>query len=153
MTTARRCCTFALGGRWFGLPVDRVREVVRHPALTPVPLAPPAVAGLINLRGEVVLAIDLRARLGIAGPRPERPLVDLILQSRDGVVSLLADEIGPVLEARDEDYETIPETVPAGTRGVLTGAYKLADRLLLVLDPDKASDLKPADATTGGRVP
>jgi purine-binding chemotaxis protein CheW len=148
MTT---CCTFTVGGRSFGLAVDRVREVIRHPALTPVPLAPRVVAGLINLRGEVLLALDLRVRLGVAPEKPERPPVDLIVQGREGTLSLLVDDVGPVMPLRDEDFEPIPETVPTALRAVLAGAYKLADRLLLVLDPDKAGDLRIREALHGGR--
>jgi purine-binding chemotaxis protein CheW len=145
------CCSFLVGGRWFGLPVERVREVIRHPSVTPVPLAPPVVAGLINLRGEVLLAVDLRIRLGVAAATPERPPVDLIFQGREGTVSLLADEVGPVLELREEDFESIPETVPAPLRNLLRGTYKMTDRLLLVLDPDRAAEVKMREATFGGR--
>src|SRR5262245_1140393 len=145
------CCSFTVGGRWFGLPVERVREVIRHPQVTPVPLAPPVVAGLINLRGEVMLAIDLRIRLGFAPERPDRPPVDLVFQSKDGTVSLLADEVGPVMALRDEDFESSPETVPASLRNLLRGTYKLADRLLLVLDPDRAADVRIREARIGGR--
>jgi purine-binding chemotaxis protein CheW len=145
------CCSFSLGGRWFGLPVERVREVIRHPVVTPVPLAPPVVAGLINLRGEVLLALDLRSRLGVGTAKPERPSVDLVFLGKEGTLSLLADEVGPVLELRDEDFEAIPETVPASLRNLLRGTYKMADRLLLVLDPDKAAEVKIRDASYGGR--
>jgi purine-binding chemotaxis protein CheW len=145
------CCSFRVGGRWFGLPVERVREVIRHPTVTPVPLAPPVVAGLINLRGEVLLALDLRIRLGFAPAGPAHRPVDLIFQSKDGAVSLLVDETGPVLELRDEEFEAIPETVPASLRNLLRGTYKMADRLLLVLDPDRVADVKMREAAYGAR--
>jgi purine-binding chemotaxis protein CheW len=144
-------CTFSVGGRWLGLPVERVREVIRHPAVTPVPLAPPVVAGLINLRGDVLLAIDLRVRLGLPAAKPERPPLDLIFHGRDGLVSLVADEVGPVVQMREEDFEPIPGTVPAATRSLLTGAYKLPDRIVLILDSDRTADLKIREAHRGGR--
>ena len=69
MEATRRFCTFNLDRLWFGIPVERVQEVIASPAVTPVPLAPRAVTGLINLRGQIVTVIDLRRRLGFE----ERP--------------------------------------------------------------------------------
>jgi len=96
------------------------------------------VRGLINLRGRIVTALDLRRRLGLgdapAGLRPK----GVVVRSDDGVVSLLADEIGDVLEVEDSAFERPPETLDGEARELIRGAYKLPDRLLLVLDADKA---------------
>jgi purine-binding chemotaxis protein CheW len=146
MTALRMFCTFTLDSRLYGIEVDRVSEVLRYHPLTRIPLVPAAIAGLLNLRGQVVLAIDLRARLGIATPRPEQPPVHVILRSTDGFLCLIADEIGPILSVDEQAFERIPETVGGPQREIIRGAYKLKDRLLLVLDPDKAIDVNVAQA-------
>jgi purine-binding chemotaxis protein CheW len=137
MELKRRSCTFLLDGRLFGIDVERVQEVLRPPGMTRVPLAPPEVAGLINLRGLVVVAVDLRACLGLP-PRPAgREPVDLVVRMPDGPVSLLVDEVADVLEIEPSAFEEIPETVTGRAREILRGTYKLKDRLLLVLDVER----------------
>jgi purine-binding chemotaxis protein CheW len=141
MVARRRFCTFWLGEFYYGLDVLRVQEIVGHQAPTRVPLAPPEVRGLINLRGRIVTALDLRRRLGLgeapAGLRPK----GVVVRTDDGVVSLVADEIGDVLEVEESAFERPPETLAGVARDLIQGAYKLPDRLLLVLDTDKVLDL------------
>jgi purine-binding chemotaxis protein CheW len=134
---SRRTCTFVLDGRLFGVDVEHVQEVLRPTGLTPVPLAPPEVAGLLNLRGLVLTAIELRACLGLP-PRPAgRAPLGLIVRTPDGPLGLLVDEMGHVLEAEAATFEEVPETVTGRARGLLLGTYKLKDRLLLVLDLER----------------
>jgi len=137
MAARRRFCTFWLGELYYGVDVLRVQEIIGHQELTRVPLAPPEVRGLINLRGRIVTALDLRRRLGL-GEAPEglRPK-GVVVRSDDGVVSLLADEIGDVLEVEDSAFERPPETLDGEARELIRGAYKLKDRLLLMLDTEK----------------
>ncbi len=131
-------CTFYLDGLYFGIEVEGVQEVIRYQEMTPVPLAPPVIRGLINLRGQIVTAIDLRRRLELR-PRPDGELpMNVVIRSEDGAVSLLVDEIGDVLETSPEAFEGPPETLSGVARSLIRGAYKLADRLLLVLDTEKA---------------
>ena len=131
-------CTFYLDGLYFGIEVEGVQEVIRYQEMTPVPLAPPVIRGLINLRGQIVTAIDLRRRLELR-PRPDGELpMNVVVRSEDGAVSLLVDEIGDVLETSPEAFEGPPETLSGVARSLIRGAYKLADRLLLVLDTEKA---------------
>lgn len=135
MLTSRQFCTFFLDDQCFGLDVLSVQEIVRHQPLTFVPLAHPIVRGLINLRGQIVTAIDLRQRLSLA-PRAEgHESVNVVVQTDDGAVSLLVDEIGDVLEVNEEHFERPPETLQGATRDLIQGAYKLTDRLLVILDP------------------
>ena len=95
---SQQFCTFFLEGYLFGVPVPQVQEVIRFQPMTPVPLAPPEVKGMINLRGQIVLAIDLRQRLSLS-PRPEGELpMNVVVRSADGAISLLVDEIGDVIE-------------------------------------------------------
>jgi purine-binding chemotaxis protein CheW len=137
-------CTFHLGELYLGVDVLRVQEVIREQPMTRVPLAHPAVRGLINLRGQIVTALDLRRRLSLpdhpgAGPPP----VNVVVLTDDGAVSLLADEIGDVLSLPDDLFEVPPETLRGEARELIRGAYKLSDRLLLILDTDRAVCLPP----------
>jgi len=118
-----------------GIKVEAVQEVTSGSELTPVPLAPALVSGLLNLRGQILTAIDLRRCLQL-GDRPadQRP-VHIILRTDDGCVSLLVDQVGDVLEVNDEDFEVPPRTLRGRLRDLITGAYKLDGRLLLVLNP------------------
>jgi purine-binding chemotaxis protein CheW len=134
-------CTFQVGELYMGIAVLNVHEVIRSQEITPVPLAAPAVSGLINLRGEIVTAIDLRRRLRLV-PRPEgQQPVNVVIRTSDGAVSLLVDEIGDVIEPSADSFEPISETVDRAAQGLISGVYKLRDRLLLILNVDRAIDL------------
>lgn len=140
-------CTFFLGDLFLGIEVLSVQEVIRAQDMTRVPLAPRAVRGLINLRGQIVTAIDLRERLGLPPLGGDRVPMNVVVRTEEGAVSLLADEIGDVLEVNPADYEDPPETLDPVARELIRGVYKLADRLLLVLDTERALALEPAGAT------
>ena len=137
MTRVKQLCTFVLGDLSFGVEVMKVQEVLRYQAMTRVPLAPGMVRGLINLRGQIVTAIDVRARFGLPRLSDTREPMNVVLCAGDGVVSLLVDEIGDVLEVHEVDFERPPETLPAVFRDVVVGVYKLEHRLLLLLDVDR----------------
>jgi purine-binding chemotaxis protein CheW len=126
--------TFHVGKYLFGVDVSLVQEVVRLQLITPVPLAAPEIAGLINLRGEVLTAIDLRARLGLPPADGNREPVNVVVRVDDEPVSLLVDEIGGVLEVSQVPFEQTPSTVDERVRDLLLGAYTLPDRLLLALN-------------------
>lgn len=138
MTQNAQLATFWLDGDLYGIDVARVQEVLRTHSLTRVPLAPPAVAGLINLRGQVVTAIELRERLG----RPARPAdaaaVVIVVRLEDEAVSLLVDRIADVVHVQAADFEAPPDTLDGAARELILGAYKLDGRLLLALDVDRA---------------
>jgi purine-binding chemotaxis protein CheW len=130
-------CTFYLAGHYFGLDVLKVQEIIRSQQMTRVPLASPVVRGLINLRGQIVTALDLRRRLGLEDRSAEREPVNVVVHTDDGAVSLLVDDIGDVLEVPEDLFERPPETLQGTARELIRGAYKLQDRLLLILDPDQ----------------
>ena len=138
--TGAQLLAFRLEGDLYGVDVAFVQEVLRSHRLARVPLAPPAVAGLINLRGQVVTAIDLRERLG----RPRRPegsdAVAIVVRMRTEVVSLLVDSIVDVVRVAAADFEPPPDTMDAAARALIRGAYKLSDGLLLALDVQRAVD-------------
>jgi purine-binding chemotaxis protein CheW len=136
MSASKQFCTFYLGRQCFGLDVLKVQEIVRHQPLTRVPLAHPMVRGLINLRGQIVTAIDLRERLDLPPRDDGSEPVNVVVQTDDGAVSLLVDEIGDVLEVTEQHFERPPETLQGSAREQIHGAYKLSDRLLVILDPE-----------------
>jgi purine-binding chemotaxis protein CheW len=121
--------------------VLRVQEVLRFQQMTHVPKAPDVIEGLINLRGQIVTAIDLRRRLRLP-PRAGNQLpTNLVVRTDDGAVSLLVDEIGDVLDMDASAYEQPPENLDPAARNIIRGVYKLKDRLLLVLDTERTVDL------------
>jgi purine-binding chemotaxis protein CheW len=147
---SQQFCTFLLDGYLFGVPVPQVQEVIRYQPMTPVPLAPAAVQGLINLRGQIVLAIDLRRRLSFGDrPQGESP-VNVVVRTPDGAVSLLVDEIGDVIEVEESTFETPPETLEDSVRATIFGVYKLEGRLLHVLDKDKACRVGELEIAASG---
>ncbi len=136
-------CTFFLDDLFFGIEVEKVQEIVRYQEMTPVPLAPPEVGGLINLRGQIVTAIDLRHRLRLPlRPTNQLPL-NVVARTKDGTVSLMVDEIGDVLEVHECEFEPPPDTLIGDIYKLIRGAYKLQDRLLLVLNVEETLELTP----------
>ena len=104
-TTQQQFCTFYIQGLLFGVEVKTVQEVIRHQEMTGIPLAPEVVAGLINLRGQIVTAIDLRRRLGVRDRLADELPMNVVVRTADGAVSLLVDEIGDVVEVEEKDFE------------------------------------------------
>lgn len=138
MSDANQYCTFYLHRLLFGIELQKVQEVIRYQDMTRVPLAPRVVSGLINLRGQIVTAVDLRRRLELAD-RPENQLpMNVVVRGNDGPVSLLVDEIGDVVEVDPEQSEPTPPTLQGVARDLILSACKLQDRLLLVLDIDRS---------------
>lgn len=137
MELEKKFCTFYLDTYCFGIDVLEVQEVFRYQELTEVSLAPEDISGLINLRGQIITAINLRLRLGME-PRPadEVPM-NVVARTEDEVVSLLVDKIGDVMEVSGDFYEQAPENIQGAMRELITGVYKLKDRLLLILDTKK----------------
>jgi purine-binding chemotaxis protein CheW len=144
MSQARQFCTFYLDRHFFGVEVEKVQEVIRYQEITRIPLASKVIQGLINLRGQIVTAIDLRRRLQL----PERPAGELpmnvVVRTPEGAVSLLVDEIGDVQQVKEDDFEPPPETLSGPARELIRGAYKLKDQLLLTLDTEAAVEMTGA---------
>jgi purine-binding chemotaxis protein CheW len=130
-------CTFFLKNQFFGVPVQDVQEVIRYQEMTRVPLVPQVIRGLINLRGQIVTAVDLRRRFQM-DERPDTELpMNVVVRTDDGPVSFLVDEIGDVLEVDEETFERPPDTMKNG-RDLVRGVYKLEKQLMLVLDTTRA---------------
>jgi len=131
---ARKFCTFHVDGQFFGVEVERVQEIIRFQEMTPVPLASRTVGGLLSLRGQIVIAIDLRERLQ-APPRPAtlQPM-NVLVRSDTGLESLLVDEIGEVVEVESDKFEAPPCTLKGVSRELVKAVCKMDGKLLLLLD-------------------
>jgi purine-binding chemotaxis protein CheW len=142
--TSRQFATFVIADLFFGVDVLRVQELLRTQQMTRVPQAPDVIEGLINLRGQIVTAIDMRRRLQLPPRTGDRMPMNMVVSTDDVAVSLLVDEIGDVLDVDESTYERAPENLNPQTRELIRGVYKLKDRLLLILDTDRAVDLSAA---------
>jgi purine-binding chemotaxis protein CheW len=144
MPSARQFCTFYLNHLLFGVESQKIQEVVTYRELRPVPLAPAVVAGLMNLRGQVVVVLELRCQLEL----PERPRemspVCLVVRAASGTVCLLADEVGNVVEVEEATFEPSPDTLSPRLRSVILGVHKLEHQLMHVLDTERACQIQAA---------
>ena len=134
--------TFEVGDLFFGIEVVKVQEVLRYQEMTRVPLSPTVIEGLINLRGQIVTALDMRRRLGLEAAADGTVPMNMVIRMEGGAVSLLVDQIGDVLEVPVDSYERVPENMPPEHRELINGVYKLDGRLLLVLDTDRATQVR-----------
>jgi purine-binding chemotaxis protein CheW len=133
--------TFFVGDMFFGVDVLHVQEVLCFQPMTPVPQAPQVIEGLINLRGQIVTAIDMRHRLGLPPRADDQAHMNIVVRTADGAVSLLVDEIGDVLNMDAVNYERPPENLDPAARELIRGIYKLEDGLMLALDEERTVDL------------
>ncbi|WP_028642702.1 chemotaxis protein CheW [Nocardioides sp. URHA0020] len=133
-----RLVTFTLDGRLYGVDVNAVQEVLRGQPQTRIPLAPESVSGLINLRGQVLSALELRARLGLPDRDADREPMLVVVRVAGETIALLVDSIGAVMDVDDDQFELPPDTLSGPAREFLHGAYKLDSQLLLALDVDRA---------------
>jgi purine-binding chemotaxis protein CheW len=140
-STSGQFSTFFVADLFFGVDVLHVQEVLRSQQMTSVPQAPGVIEGLINLRGQIVTAIDMRRRLGLPQRAGGQAPMNIVVRTEDGAVSLLVDEIGDVLDMDSATYERPPQNLDPAARELIRGVYKLKDRLLLVLDEERTVDL------------
>jgi purine-binding chemotaxis protein CheW len=134
--------TAVVAGQRFGLPILRVQDVFVPERLTRVPLAPPEVAGLINLRGRIVTLIDMRRRLGLAAVAPATEATMAIgVELRGESYGLLVDSVGEVLKLDDSLREPTPVNLDANLASLASGIHRLDDQLLLLIDVDRVLGL------------
>lgn len=134
----RQFMTFYLDDHFLGIEVTEVKEVIRSRDVVRVPLARAEVAGLMNLRGQIVTAIDLRSRLRLPPREASIEPMNVIVEREGGAVSLLVDEVGGVREVGEDVFEEPTENLRSDMRDLIRGAFKLADELLLELDLEEA---------------
>jgi purine-binding chemotaxis protein CheW len=133
--------TFEAGGLYFGIRVLEVQEVLREQHLTPVPLAPPVIAGLINLRGQIIPALEMRRLMHLPAGANAEATLSVVLRSETGPVSLQVDEIGDVVEIDAASLDLPPLTLEPHIRRLVSGVFQLKEKLLLVLDTSCTTDL------------
>jgi purine-binding chemotaxis protein CheW len=133
--------TFFVADLFFGVDVLNVQEVLRFQQMTPVPQAPEVIEGLINLRGQIVTAIDMRRRLRVPPRAEDKSPMNMVVRTADGAVSLLVDEIGDVLDMDAATFEQTPENLDSTAKELIRGVFKLESRLLLVLDAERTVDI------------
>jgi purine-binding chemotaxis protein CheW len=122
-----------VGTQAFGIPVLQVQDVIAQTPINRVPLAPPEVAGSLNLRGRIVTAIDMRRRLGAPARRADEPFMCVIVERHSELYALVVDDVGDVLWLPQSQHEPPPATVSSTWRGLCSGLYRLEAELLLVL--------------------
>lgn len=141
MSGDRQLCTFFVEDLFLGIDVRDVQEVFRYQEMTPVPRGPRVVSGLINLRGQIVIAADLRRRLELPARAEGQLPMNVVVRTDDGPISLLVDEIGDVVEVDATTFEPAPATVEGATRDVIIGVHKFKGQLLMLLDTVKLIQL------------
>ncbi len=140
-TQTRQYSTFRVADMFMGIELTRVQELLRYQEMTSVPLAPRAIEGLINLRGQIVTALDVRRILGLPAVESDGALpMNIVIQSEGGAVSLLVDEICDVLDVPLEAAMPLPENLPAQQRELIQGVYQLESGLLLVVNTERLLD-------------
>src|ERR1700736_717725 len=137
--------TVMLDGQLFGLPISRVQDVFMPARLTRVPLAPPEIAGVLNLRGRIVTAVDLRLRLGLAPRGDARPPMAVGIELKGESYGLLIDSVGEVMKLVNGAREANPVNLDARLAGVSAGVHRLEGQLMVILDGDRVLDMTAAD--------
>jgi purine-binding chemotaxis protein CheW len=141
LDTTTEYVTATVGGQLFGLPIARVQDVFVLDRLTRVPLASPEIAGVLNLRGRIVTAIDMRLRLGLAPLGEARKRMAIGIEYKGESYGLLIDAIGEVLNLPTGSRESNPVNLEPRLARVSAGVHRLDDRLLVVLDVDRVLDV------------
>ena len=126
--------TIHIADQIFGIPVLQVQDVLGEQKVTKIPLAPPAVAGALNLRGRIVTAIDVRCRLGLAPAEGRTQNMSVVVEHDGELYSLIIDRVGDVIGLNNDAYESNPATLDPVWREISAGIYRLDEKLLVVLD-------------------
>jgi purine-binding chemotaxis protein CheW len=144
MADSQKYSTFYLNGICFGVPVERVQEVMDFHEITPVPLSPAVLPGIINLRGQIITTIDLKTRLELSRESSSEKPMMVVVRTSEGPMNLVVDRIGNVIDVDPERFEKPTETLKPGVQMATTHVCKLEDCLLLVLDTEKIIQVSEA---------
>ncbi len=139
--------TIRLSGQLCGIPILSVHDVLSEQKITAVPLAPSAVAGVLNLRGRIVTAINLRERLGLDDRGEDNKNMSIVVEYEGEPYSLLIDSVGDVLSFPEDKFERNPVTLDARWQGVSEGIYHMEGELLVILDVEKLLNFGTNQAT------
>ena len=135
--------TLTIGEQLCGVPVQSVRDVLGEQTITPIPLAPPQIAGSLNLRGRIVTAIDLRRRLGLPDAPPGSGRMSVVAEQGSELYALLVDQVSEVMSLSAATFERNPPTLPPHWAAHSQGIHRLQDRLMVVLDVGRVLALTP----------
>lgn len=131
--------TARLAGHWFALPISSVHEVFLLARITEVPLSPPGVIGVLNLRGRIVTALDTRQLLGFSAP-DKTPTLAIGIERGNELFGLAVDEMGDVLTSLQNERERPPANLDKRWRDVVTGVQRVDDQLVLIVTADRLFD-------------
>jgi purine-binding chemotaxis protein CheW len=132
--------TATIGKQMFGIPVLTVQDVLGPQRITRIPLAPPEVAGSLNLRGRIVTAIDVRKRLGLRAKEDNDPGMSIVVDQGGELYSLMVDQVGEVLSVPQNAFEQNPATLDPRWREFSDGIFRLEKKLLVILDVTRLLD-------------
>ncbi len=135
--------TIRIDAQHFGVPVMQVRDVLRQQQLTPVPLAPRGIAGLLNLRGRIVTAIDLRERLGLPPLDADDDTANIVVEQDGEPYALVVDRVGDVLQIDERQLEAVPSVLDPQWRAVASAVYPTEAGLIVLLDIARLLDIMP----------
>jgi purine-binding chemotaxis protein CheW len=133
--------TATIDGHLFGLPILRVQDVFMPERVTRVPLAPPEIAGVLNMRGRIVTLIDMRRRLRLRPREPDAAAMAIGVETRGESYGLLIDAVGEVLQLEESAREQNPVNLSPELARVSAGIHRLEEQLLMVLDVDRVLDI------------
>lgn len=131
-----------IGGQLFGIPITRVHDVFEAERITRVPLAPAEISGVLNLRGRVVTALDMRKRLGLPPRENAKKQMAIGIDHEGEAYGLLVDSMGEVLKLPAQALDAVPINLAQGWAAISAGIYRLEDRLMVVLDVDRILDFR-----------
>lgn len=138
--------TIWLDGQMCGIPVLEVHDVLSKQVMTKIPQSPAAIAGVLNLRGQIVTAIDLRKRLNLADREDSNDEMNVVVEYQAEPYSLIIDKVGDVLSLSNDAFEKNPVTLEACWQEVSTGIFRLEEELLVILDIEKLLTVADAKA-------
>jgi len=143
---ARDYVTMTVADQLFGIPVLTVQDVLGPQRITRIPLAPPEIAGALNLRGRIVTAIDVRRRLSLPARSADTSSMSVVVDHKGELYSLIVDAVGEVMSLPADSYERNPATLDPRWREVSGGIYRLKGKLLVVLEVARLLEMRRADA-------
>lgn len=138
--------TLMLDGQYFGIPVLQVQDILSSVQITRVPLAPPEIIGNLNLRGRIVTAIDMRKRLGLGPNQSGVSPMNIVVEHKNELYSLIVDSVGEVLSLPNDDFEKNPPTLEKHLREISKGIYQLDNQLLIIVDVATLLNLNQQEA-------
>lgn len=132
--------TVIINGQYFGISIACVQDVLRAQTVTQVPMAPPEIAGSLNLRGRIVTAINAHSRLGVGSDDDKKRDMSVVVEHDNELYSLIIDNVGDVLSLKNSDIQPTPVTLDPVWKDISAGIYRMKNELLVIMDVPKFLD-------------